>query len=949
MKLADWFREAPDRERAERLAERCLAALAAAGGDANLEAHQRVVAALCARAPFFAPLLEQHPHWIEELAAADLRETLDHTALEAALARDLDPANAEAAATTLRTFKYRYLAQITLRELSPELLPLERSSDTLIALSALAEVLLGGALRVAELAVARAWGPPRFGAGAGGAAEPGFCILGLGKLGGEALNYSSDVDLVYLHGEVDAAASNAGGHSAGHYYGRVARELGALCTRATELGFLYRIDLDLRPEGAQGPLVLSEAALASYFEARADAWEKAAFAKARPVAGDLALGWRAIAAVAPMIYRNTMDRSAVQSIRDLLLRARAARAGHDGFFDVKHDRGGIRDIEFAVEALVLLHGGRMPSVRQRSTERALEALAEVRVLPQAAADTLRRGYRMMRRLENRIQMRDERQTHRLRLDAPSLEHWGRAMFWEGPDVGARFGRDLAALRAEVQRVTDEILPDGGSETVLDLFARYQPRLFAHGATRAMMEDLAAHWSRAIAASADPELALHNLDRFAEGIGERRFYYELLLDRPELVDRLAALFASSRFLSAILIGHPTLIEPVFADPEQLLWKREELRADLATLRARAEELEAELDALRRFHHRHVLNVGLLDVAERIPRAAAEGALTDVAELCVEAALEMAQRERNRRGAPDLVARGAFLVVGMGKLASRELSYGSDLDLIFLYDIEEPQPGEIAEAQNFFVRLAQQLITILQTQTREGRCYEIDPRLRPSGSQGSLVTSLSAFARYHEREGEAWERQALLRARPVAGPAELAKRFEELRRAVVGTPPEADLAAEIHHIRVRMERELAREAGSRRDFKLGRGGLLDVENAVQYLQLHFGSEHPELLQPERTETHLERLEELGLLCPSRAATLREGFEFLQRLASRVRIVENRSISDLDTERGGLDSLARRLGYRPGTRERDARRALLRDYDRHTEAVRKTYLEVLGLDES
>jgi len=946
---ADWLNDAPEPERALRLAERTLAALAAAGGDPRSESVLRVVATLCARAAFFAPLLEGHPRWVEELAAADLGELLTHEILEAEWARQHDPTDAEGVCHALRAFKYRYLAQITLRELNPQILPLERSGETLRALTALAEVILGGALRFAEAQVERTWGPPQFAMNGRDGVKPGFCILGLGKLGGEALNYSSDVDLIYVHGEVDAAATNPAGHGPAHYFGRVAREVGTLCTRASELGFLYRIDLDLRPEGSQGPLVTSETALATYYETRADAWEKAAFAKARPVAGNLALGWRAIGAVMPMIYRNTMDRAAVQSIRDLKLRATAARAANQGFFDVKHDRGGIRDIEFSAEALVLLHGGRMPSVRQRSTERALETLGEVRVLPEEEVGALVRAYRFLRRLENRIQMRDERQTHRLSLDPEALEYWGRAMHWEGSDVGPRFGSFLTEIRSEVARITDAILPEEGSETVLDLFTRHQPQLFAHAATRAMMEDLAEHWARAIAASADPELALHNLDRFAEGIGERRFYYELLLDRPELVDRLAALFASSRFLSAILIQHPTLIEPVFEDPKQLLWKREELRADLAAFRARQTGLEAELDALRRFHHRHVLNVGLLDIAERISRAGAENSLSEVAELCVEAAAEIAERERTRRGVPDFAARGSFLVVGMGKLASRELSYGSDLDLIFLYDVEEPAPGEVAEAQGYYVRLAQQLITILQTQTREGRCYEIDPRLRPSGSQGSLVTSLAAFARYHERQGAAWERQALLRARAVAGPPVLAKRFEAIRRVVIRARPEPDLAGEIHRIRLRMERELAREAGSRRDFKLGRGGLLDVENAVQYLQLCYGAEHPELLNPDRTEAHLDRLERLGLLAADQATALRDGLDFLQRLASRLRIVENRSISDLDTERGGLDVLAQRLGYRPGTRERDARRALLRDYDRHTDSVRRTYLAVLGLSES
>ncbi len=951
MNLDPWLRDPPEPERARRLTERVLAACTAAGHDPQKEDILRVVGTLCARAPFFGPLLAHHPEWVAELAEADLAIPLGHEFLERALAERLGRSGAASQPSLLRAFKYRFLAQITLRELSPEWVPLERCGETLAELTRLAEVCLGGALRVALDRVRGAWGAPHFAAAgpADAAPELGFCVLGLGKLGGEALNYSSDVDLIYLHGDVEPGACNATGRNAAQYFGRVAREFGALVGQVTELGFLYRIDLDLRPEGSQGSLVLSEAALSNYYETRADAWEKAAFAKARPVAGDLALGWRAIRDVAPMIYRATMDRAGVESIRSLKRRATCARASKEGIFDVKLDRGGIRDVEFVTQALQLLHGGRMPQVRHRSTEEALERLAEVRLLPEETATSLRRAYLFLRRLENRLQMREERQTHRMAVDPESLDQWGRAMHYAGPDAGAHFADALAQTRAEVSRGADAVLPEDRSGDVLDLFARHQPGLFTHPATRAMMEDLAGHWARAIAVSADPELALHNLDRFAEGIGDRRFYYELLLDRPELVKRLVALFAGSRFLSSILTQHPRLIEPVFDDPEHLIFSRDELREDLNALRAERKEgdLEDQLDVLRLFHHRHVLNVGLLDVGERISRAETETALTHLAEVCVEAALHVAQAERQRRGRPAFAERGAFLVVGMGKLASYELSYGSDLDLIFLYDVAEPAPGEIAEAQHFYVRLAQQLIAILQTQTREGRCYEIDPRLRPSGSQGSLVTSLPAFERYHEREAQAWERQALLRARPVAGAPALAERFEAARLAALSHAPEPELAAEIHHIRLRMERELADEREHRRDFKLGRGGLLDVENAVQYLQLRHGADHPELLRPDRTESHLHRLERLGLLAPERARALGEGLEFLQRLGSRLRVVENRSISDLDVERGDLDGLARRLGYRPGARERDARRALLRDYDRHTENVRHSYLEVLGLE--
>jgi glutamate-ammonia-ligase adenylyltransferase len=470
----------------------------------------------------------------------------------------------------------------------------------------------------------------------------------------------------------------------------------------------------------------------------------------------------------------------------------------------------------------------------------------------------------------------------------------------------------------------------------------------------MLEALARAFAREIAASADPALAMANLDRFVAGVGARRFYYELLLDRPELVGRLAALFASSRWLSSTLARHPRLIEPLFADPDVLLLDRARLRADLAALRreraaAAGAGYESELEALRLFVHRQVMNVGLLDVDDRVSRAECERALTDVAEVTLEAALEVARREveRVRPPAPGAAA-ARFLVVGMGKLASRELSYGSDLDLIFLYDLPPEHEDDRLAAQEHCVRVAQRLISALETPTAEGSCYEIDSRLRPSGNQGTLITSLAGMGAYYAGEAQLWERQALLRARAVAGDARAGERFEALRREALRRPLPPGAAAEIHRIRLRMENELAAESAGHRDLKRGRGGLLDVETVVQLLQLRHGGEAPELLDVEPIETMIERLAARGLLSPEQSAALAQGWAFLQRLASRLRIIENRSISELDARSSQLDAVARRLGYAAGAREASARSALLRDYARHTEAIRAAYLAILGVDE-
>jgi glutamate-ammonia-ligase adenylyltransferase len=947
---------APDPPRAARLAETVLER-AGAALDAAIAAHPegvaRTIASLCGVAPFLAPIAARDPDWIAALAADDLAAPLDADAcgraLDAALAAGEQPERA------LRRAKYRALARIVVRDCA---LPLDRSGDTLADLTRLAELLLDRALRIAWDRTAARLGAAAWRDGDGRPRAARFCALGLGKLGGEELNFSSDVDLVYVYEHLEDVGSGPQERAPLDWFQELGRALQALVAAETEDRFLYRIDLDLRPEGPAGPMAISDAMLATYYETAADHWEKVAFMKARPVAGDRELGWRVVRQIHPMIYRAAMDTAGVARIRDWktrvsreALRTSGLRGARGGGFDVKLDPGGIRDVEFVAQALQLLHGGRIPQLRDRSTQRALARLAEVKMLPADTAAALLDAYRFLRRLENRIQMQDERQLHELPRTPAGLARIARAMGFGGDDAVAAFGAALAARRRVVEDFDAAFSIETSGEAILALFERSQPRLLANPETRPLMEALAARFAREIEAAPDPALATNNLARFVESIGSRRFYYELLLDRPELVDRLVALFAGSRFLSALLAKHPRLIEPLFADPDILLFAPDALRADLAALRASLGPLdppdfERDLEALRLFQHRQVLNIGLLDVDERIGRAECEGALTDVAEVTLAAALAVAEREVARVRPPSPAAAAArFAAIGMGKLASRELSYGSDLDLIFLYELDSPDPVDRMEAQEHCVRVAQRLISAIETPTANGSCYEIDSRLRPSGNQGALVTSLRGVREHYETRAMLWERQALLRARAVAGDPRTAAAFESLRREILLRPLPADAAAEIHRVRARMQAELAAETATHRDLKRGRGGLLDVEAIASWLQLRHAHAHGELLDVDRTERVLARLAALGLLDASQARALIDGWEFLERLASRLRVVENRSISDLDAERGDLDGLARRLGYALGAREASARRALLDDYARHTDAIRRVYREVFG----
>lgn len=960
--------EGPEPEAAARRAADLLDALAAADA-ARLEAVResrsaeldRALVSISAVAPFLSRFFQRYPAALLDLVEDDLRTPRSLADYQARLETVLATAGAEEEIDVLRRVKYEELARITIRDCDEDLVPEERVGEVLSELSDLAEALLSAAFQRAAERLAATLGPPRWRGEDGSEATLRMTVLGLGKLGGGELNYSSDVDLVYVYESPPDATGEArdgpGGLSPEEYFSRLARNFGKLVGEASAEGFLHRVDLDLRPEGSQGTLVTSSNALASYYDGWAATWEKAAFMKARPVAGDRAFGWSVARSIDPMIYRASMDFGGVDAIKEMKDKIERQKGLAKGAFDVKLGRGGIRDVEFVAQALQLIHGGRVPQVRGRSAPGALRALAEAGILEQRISEELLRAYRFLRRVENRLQMEGERQTQLIPAGAQGRERLARALGYRGDDATREFEARLDTERRCVRQVFDDLFSEDDSERVLDLFARNASRLLAVSSTRDMIEDLARRFAREIASAADPERAMNNLDRFIQGVGGRTFYWGLLFDRPELVGRLATLFGASRYLSTIFATHPQLIEPVFSDPSQLWLSKTELREAYAAIRGErgspegSEDAELSLAALRLFQRRELVNVGLLDLAEKISASEAETALTEVAEVCLERALALATRQLSRaseRAARD-VDRGHFLVVGMGKLGSRELTYGSDLDVIFLFDVEGGEEQAILETQEAFVRLSQKLGWALQTPTAEGVCYEVDARLRPSGRQGMLVTSLGSFERYHAEHAQIWERQALLRARPIVGSERLAEAFLAVRREILARPSSEDPTAELHRIRQRMEQELAGEVDGHRDLKTGRGGLLDVETVVQLRQLQHGAEHPELLEPLPIAALLERIGALGLLPGDQVGVLQEGWDFLKRLSSRLRIVENRSISDLSEERTDLESVGRTLGYAPSSRAGSVRPQLLDDYRRHTEGIRRVYQDVLGRADS
>ena len=888
-----------------------------------------------------------------------------------------DPADTDALWRILRTFKRRRMLVIATRDL----LGTATLEETTRELS----VLAGDALEVAVQAT-RARLVADHGDVLADAEPAGFAVLGMGKLGGNELNFSSDVDLIYLRAdEADASTGGPRGVlSAQEFFSRLAEGVTRALHQNTDDGFVFRVDLRLRPEGANGPIVNSRAGALTYYEAWGQTWERGAFLKARTVAGDHALGDAYLVDMEPFVYRRYLDYATIEDIAAMKTRIETslARSRAKGW-NVKLGRGGIREIEFVIQSTQLVNAGKDARIRERNSLVALAALVEHRYLAAEDGAALAEAYRFLRQVEHKIQLVDERQTQimpegegerslarrlgygqdepasavaRFREDCThhgdivhaaftSVFHARRQSSAEGDP---RFAGVLAHLDDE--EATRGALAEFGfrdldaSSGHLHLLWDGPSRSPATPRRKKLLREVGPMLLDAVTRAPDPDLALRHLADFLAAVGARSSFLSLLAENPRTLSVLVRLFGTSGFLSALLIRHPEMLDNlVRADLARVTVSKDEMQAELAGLVAAAEDYESRLDVLRRFRHEQFLRVGINDVEGVLPFYAVSDQLSDLAEACLDAAWRVAIEEtQTRYGVTTRPTR--FVVLGMGKLGGRELTYNSDLDIIFIYVPLAETAGGVA-VHEYVTRLAQTLMTSLQVQTREGRMYEIDTRLRPSGNAGPLVSSLEAFARYHAQRAQLWERQAMIKARVVAGDASLAEEVTAIVDRFVYEPPfPDDGAAEIDRIRTRMEHELAGSERKGINVKTGRGGLVDIEFLVQMLQLRHGGAVAEVRQ-RSTRAALAALAYAGVLPVEEARALQEGYAFLRALTNRLRIERDQPVEALEREGPGLAAVARRLGYQ-GTADEVAAR-LLEDHAEHRDAIRAIYARWLQPD--
>ncbi len=845
---------------------------------------------------YFDRTLTAHP---AELAPADVARPIDAADLEVNAAAAGAAADEPALKAALRALRRRVMLRTIARDLAG-LAPLE---EVMGAVTALADTTIRAAVHWLERDLRARHGTPR---GETDGAPQSLHVVAMGKLGGAELNASSDIDLVMLYPE-EGMTDGARPVTNHEFFVRLAQRLTGVLSELTPDGFVFRVDNRLRPWGDAGPLAAGFGALEDYFITHGREWERFAWLKARCVCGDRAEELAGIAR--PFVFRRHLDYSAIAALRDLHRQIREEVARRDRADDIKLGPGGIREVEFIAQLFQLIRGGREPALQTRPTRAALAALAGRGLLPADAAHALDAAYVYLRNLEHRLQYLDDQQTQVLPRSGEDRARIAEAMGcadWAA--LVAALGVHRAAVGEEFDRVFAEA-PDSTETAVLPLTRAPDPDAAPERLARLGYQDppaLVAEWNRlrtssrirampapsqarlerlmplAVAAAArqpHPDTALLRLLRMIESVARRESYLALLTEFPHALDTLARLAGASPWVADYLARHPILLDELL-DARTLHtapdWPR--LGAALAAqLDAMGDDVEQRMDALRHFKQQQTIRLIAQDLSGELPLEKLSDHLTDLADLILRETLRLTWASLKSRHRAD----PRFAIIGYGKLGGKELGYASDLDIIFLYDDEVP------EAQETYARLAQRISAWLTTITPGGVLYETDLQLRPDGGKGLLVSTVESFAAYQRKQAWVWEHQALTRARWCAGDAGIGAAFEAIRREILTQPRvAAALAKEVVAMRERMLAAHPNASG-KFDVKHDRGGIIDVEFAVQFLVLAHAHRHRELTGNIGNLALLKLAARLGLLPADVADGSHDAYRTFRKLQHALRL--------------------------------------------------------------
>lgn len=849
----------------------------------------------------------QYSRWLATRLAADpdlaseVASNLDRPCTrEAMLARlaAAAPADAAALARALRRLRQWVLAGVIVRDLAG----LADLDEVTATMSDLAEVAVQAGLNLLHRELAAIYGEPLDASGR----PQRMIVVGMGKLGGRELNVSSDIDLIFVYPE-DGETAGPRGLSNHEFFVRLGRRLINLLNERTGDGFVFRVDMRLRPYGDSGPLAVSFAMLEQYFYLQAREWERHAWIKARALTGERIEELEQLRR--PFVFRRYLDYGAFAAMRALHAQIRREVTRRDKADDIKLGPGGIREIEFIAQVYQLIRGGREAALQARPTRVILAQLAKHGHLPPKSAAFLDEAYVFLRNLEHRLQYLDDAQTQRLPANTEDREKLARAMGFDNWQVCAA---QLDRLRRRVREHFDQVFgapqEDQSSHPLAGLWAQPDEvaieRLSALGyaapaavlkrlqalrgssrykalpaASQAALDTLMAPMLEVAAGLANPDDTLGRMLDLLEAISGRAPYLRLMQEYPQTLAQIARLASASPWAAQYLRQKPHLLDELL-DPRTLYlepdWAaaRAELSKQLAELEG---DVERQMDVLRHFKHSATFRLLVQDLAGRLTIERLSDHLSALADLLLAATLDLVWTSLSGRHRET----PAFAVIAYGKLGGKELGYASDLDLVFLHDDDHP------DAQMIYARLAKRLITWLSTHTAAGVLYETDVRLRPDGAAGLLVASLSAFEEYQKHQAWTWEHQALTRARYCCGDVRVGERFEAIRETILRLPRDrARLRADMLKMRQKMH-DGHPNPSTLFDVKHDPGGLVDVEFVVQYLILAHAHAHPELTANIGNIALLKRCAELGLIPADIALPAADAYRELRRLQHRVKL--------------------------------------------------------------
>jgi len=799
-------------------------------------------------------------------------------------------------ARKLRIYKYREFARIVYKDIvEPSNFP-----AVLSELSGLSEAVIDSVYQY----YAKQFSIDKYGS---------FFVLAMGKLGGQLLNLSSDVDLIYIFKEKNGS----------DVFFKLAEKITKTLSLVTDNGFLYRVDLGLRPGGSKSTIAVQYDGAIDHYYYWGDTWERASLIQSRPVAGDIALGRKFIQDIDQFVYKKSLDYESIEDLKDMKLKLDQLKKEND----VKLGKGGIREIEFFVQANQLVNSGQFNELKGLNTMDCLHVLSKREILSDETRTTLEKSYLFLRRVEHNIQLVDEIQTHKIPSDGDQLlklakrtgfktiRSFRKQLTWCNDGVSAEYNQLFFEPSKKIEEYANEFwhladfLTEGNvgeqeaiealiklgfknPDTALDLISSLidtrrggltqKGRMIARRVIPAFLSS--------VLKSYDHDTALVNLEKFITAIGWKTSIYAVLIENPDMLNLLTKFFSTSGVLSTFLIRHPEYLDILTLKSSRKEYRSvEEMTDELKTLVDSEKDFEGKLDSLRHFKHVETLKLCLRDLNREVGSVYVGKYLSMIASAVLNISLELAIKETKRHFKTKANLK-KILILGMGKFAGGEMSYNSDLDLIFIYE------GDDHEA---FSRLGQRLISILSVPTSEGICYKIDLDLRPSGRSGALVTSYESFKKYHHDSAQLWERQALIRAVPCAGDAKLSEKvMKTITEFVYLKPLEKEFHKEIGKIRYRMENELAKETVNKVNVKTGRGGLVDIEFIVQMLQLRYGKKYKSI-RLANTLDAINAMELRKLLSQGDAETLKEGYLFLKRIENILRLLKDKSISDITDE--------------------------------------------------